>query len=177
MSNTLAAARYARAIWDLAQKKGAETQVLEDMDSITQTLADSPDLHTVLQDPTVQAAKKKAILLQIFKDSHSITQGLVEALAANGRLDIVGEVAHAFRNLYDSGQKQEQAMVYSAEALSETTLASIKKKLEEKSDKEILIKNEIKPELLGGFVIRWGDMQYDASVAQRLSSLKKRIYK
>ncbi len=173
MSNSLAAIRYARAIWDLARSKKAEAAVHEDMESVEATLKDSPELDQVLQDPTIQGETKKQVLLKIWKDSHTITQGLFETLTANGRLPILGEVATGYRELHDSGQMQDQATVYSAFPLGPEVLEQIGKKLQVISKKQIEVSNEIRPELIGGFVIRWGDMRYDASVSQQLSSLKR----
>lgn len=173
MSNSLVAIRYARAIWDLARSKKAEADVLRDMVSVEDTLKDSPDLNAVLRDPTIQGEIKKQVLLNIWKDSHTITQGLFETLKANGRLSLLDEVASGYRELHGSGLMQDQATVYSASPLGPEVLDQIGKKLQTISQKQIVVSNEIRPELIGGFVIRWGDMRYDASVSQQLSSLKR----
>lgn len=173
MSNSLVAVRYARAIWDLAQSKGLEAEVLADMESISSTLKEHTELEEVLKDPTIQGSVKRSILLGIWNNGQEITKGLVEALTNNGRLPILGEVALEYKALHDSRQLQDKAVVYSATPLESDVLSQIKDKLQAVSRKQMVIENEIRPELIGGFVIRWGDLRYDASVSQKLTSLKR----
>jgi F-type H+-transporting ATPase subunit delta len=63
--------------------------------------------------------------------------------------------------------------VTSAVALSESLEKEIKEKVAKLINKEVTITNLVDPSLLGGFILRVGDLQYNASVAAQLQQLER----
>jgi F-type H+-transporting ATPase subunit delta len=96
-----------------------------------------------------------------------------KALLDNKRSGLSLAVAVAFTELYEAAQGKANAVVTSAVALSESLEKEIKEKVAKLINKEVTITNLVDPSLLGGFILRVGDLQYNASVAAQLQQLER----
>ena len=172
MKGTRAALRYAKATLNLAKEKGFADQVNSDMILIDNTINENPDLLNMLKSPIIKSAVKKSALTEIFgKKVNPITLGLINLLIENKRLQLLPIVAKEFIVIYDYLKGVETAQVTSAVPLTKELESKILKKIKEFSDKEITLQNIIDPSIIGGFVLRVGDKQYDASISNQLNSL------
>lgn len=168
-----AAVRYAKAVLQLAKDQKTAESVNEDMQLIANTIADNTDLSNMLQNPVVRSSVKKAVLNQVFKNANTITQGLFDTLINNKRVSILEHVAVKYAQLYDEFKGTEVAQVTTAVALTKELEAKVQAKVKELTGKEAAIKNIIDESILGGFILRIGDIQYNASVANKLNRLKR----
>jgi F-type H+-transporting ATPase subunit delta len=168
-----AAVRYAKALLSLSiDQKTAET-VNGDMELIANTIAESNDLSAMLQSPVIPASAKKAVLLEMFKSADKSTQNLIDTLIANNRLDILGQVASKYNQLFDESKGVQLATVTTAVALTADLEKKVLAKAKELSGKNVEIENIVDESILGGFILRIGDIQYNASVANQLNKLKR----
>ena len=174
MAGTRAAIRYAKAILDLAKDQKATDAVNNDMKLMAATIGDSKDLSNMLQSPVVRSSEKKAVLTDIFKNSNAISTGLIDALISNKRLNLLGTVASEYTILYDRLKETQVAKVTTAIPLTEALEKKVLAKIKELTDsKDVTIENVVDENILGGFILRVGDKQYNASVADKLSKLKR----
>ncbi|NJX14066.1 ATP synthase F1 subunit delta [Tamlana crocina] len=168
-----AAVRYAKALLSLSiDQKTAET-VNGDMELIASTIAESNDLNAMLQSPVIPASAKKAVLLEVFKSADKSTQNLIDTLIANNRLDILGQVASKYNQLFDESKGVQLATVTTAVALTADLEKKVLAKAKALSGKNVEIENIVDESILGGFILRIGDIQYNASVANQLNQLKR----
>lgn len=175
MTGSRAAIRYAKAILDMAQASGAAGQVNEDMALIASTIKDNAELSEFVHSPVVKAEAKEAALKEIFAGSQNITQGLFHLLHENKRFDILPLIAKEYKTQFDVLNGVEEATVTTAIPLTEELEAKVMAKIKEFSNKNITIKNIVDPAIIGGFVLRIGDKQFNASVANRLTTLKREL--
>lgn len=168
-----AAIRYAKAILDIATASGKSEAVNADMKSITAALAESHELHVFLSSPVVRLEAKKNALLEIFAGVQQETQSLFQLLFTNKRFEILGAIAKQYGHLYDESIGVEIAKVTTAIPMTAEMEKNISAKIAEMSSKKITIENTIDPSIIGGFILRIGDMQYNASVSGRLNELKR----
>ena len=173
MAGARAAIRYAKAILELAKDQKATDVVNDDMKLIANTIADSKDLSDMLQSPVVRSSVKKSVLLEVFKSSNKITGSLIDTLISNKRLSIIGEVASKYSFLYDQLKGTEVALVTTAVPLTNDLKVKVLAKVKELTGKDVEVKNIIDESILGGFVLRVGDIQYNASIANKLNKLKR----
>ena len=96
-------------------------------------------------------------------------------LFENKRFKILGAIASEFNNLFDESKGIQVAKVTTAIAMDADLEAKVLAKIETFSDKKITIENTIDPSIIGGFIFRIGDKQYNASVANRLQVLKREL--
>jgi len=173
MSGSRAAIRYAKAVLSLAADNKSADVVNSDMKLITNAMAQSEDLNQMLQSPVVRSADKKAVLLSVFKNANVATTNLIDTLISNKRLALLNDVAASYTQLYDQMRGTQVATVTTAIPLSEDLKTKVLAKVKELTGKEAEVENIIDESILGGFILRVGDIQYNASIANKLDKLKR----
>jgi len=176
MSGSRAAVRYAKAILSFALEQTKEVQVNEDMLLIATTIKESKDLQLLLSSPVIKTELKKVALKEVFTSKiTSLTLGLINLLIDNKRLSILNDVAKKYTILFDTLKGIEVAKVTTAVPLTDTLNKQVLTKVKEITGKEATIENIVNPDIIGGFILRIGDVQYDASIANKLQGLKRQF--
>jgi F-type H+-transporting ATPase subunit delta len=175
MSGTRAAIRYAKAILEIADSKKVATQVSADMALITSTINTNLELNTFIQSPTINVEQKESALLEVFANANAVTKSLFHLLMENKRFEILDAIALEYNKLFDIMNGVEVAKVTTAIAMDAALEAKVSAKIATFSDKKITIENTIDPSIIGGFILRIGDKQYNGSVANRLQVLKREL--
>ncbi|WP_178991264.1 ATP synthase F1 subunit delta [Winogradskyella schleiferi] len=173
MAGSRAAIRYAKAVLSLATDNKSAEAVNSDMKSITNAITQSVDLDQMLQSPVVRASDKKSVLSKVFKDANVATFNLIDTLIENKRLALLNDVAASYIMLYDRLRDSQIAKVTTAVPLTEDLKAKVVAKVKELTGKKAELENIIDESILGGFILRVGDIQYNASIANKLDKLKR----
>ena len=172
--STRAALRYAKAILNLASENKSEEAVNNDMQLISATVAESEDLQTLLASPLIKVSEKISALDAIFGAKvNNFTTGLIKLLGENKRLSILDQVAKQYTIIYDFLKSKQVAQVTTAVPLTKEIEAKVLAKVKELTGKEATIEGTVNPDIIGGFVLRIGDIQFDASVATSLRELER----
>mgnify|MGYP003650964104 FL=1 len=177
MSESRAAVRYAKATLDLAKENKALDALEKDMRSIAETITESKELSDYLNSPVVKSSDKKNVIAEVFKGSNQITEGLITTLLDNKRIGLLHDVAQKYIILNEDLKGQGVAYVTTAVALTADLEKKILQKVDELTGKKVVIENKIDANILGGFVLRVGDLQYDASISSKLGNLKREFTK
>jgi len=173
-----AAIRYAKAVLLQANEANTAEVVFGDMQSVYATLSGSKELRTMLKSPVIKTEDKKQALLNIFSNQSESTKGLISVLVDNQRSSILGGVAESFINLYNEAKGVKVAHVTTAVALSSELEGQVLAKVKEMTGSDnVTIENEIDESIIGGFVLRVGDLQYNASIANKLGNIKREFSK
>ena len=175
MASTRAAIRYAKAILDLANSKGVAEAVNNDMKLIASTIESNLELSTFIQNPTTKVEVKESALLEVFANVNGITKGLFHLLFENKRFEILNAIAVEYSKVFDESNGIEVAKVTTAIPMDAALETKVLAKVSTLSDKKITIENIVDPSIIGGFILRIGDQQYNASVANRLQVLKREL--
>jgi len=170
-----AAIRYAKAVLSLAQDKKATEDVQKDMQSIIATVESSAELKMVLNSPLIKSEVKLASLKEIFKGTGDLTQKLFDTLITNKRVDLLADVAKKYIVLFDELHNTQVATVTTAVPIDKALSTKVLAKVKELTGNEATIENVIDESIIGGFILRVGDLQYNASVANKLTSLKREL--
>ena len=168
-----AAIRYAKAIIDIATTSGRAEAVNNDMKSIVLAVSQSAELKEFLANPVIKLENKKAALTSIFTDIQAETKSLFHLLFENKRFEILGSIAQQYNELYDESIGVEVAKVTTAFPITADLQTKVLAKIAAFSNKKITIENIVDPAIIGGFILRVGDKQYNASVASKLGELKR----
>ncbi len=169
-----AAIRYARAILDLATDGGNVDAVLNDMKNISATLEGSKDLRLALQSPVIKEDDKRAVLKEVFAKSSNETLGLLDILIDNKRPNILAKISESFISLYNESKGLQAATVITAVAITPELETKVLAKVTELTGStEVDLENIVDESIIGGFVLRVGDTQYNASIASQLGKLKR----
>ena len=173
MNENRAAIRYAKATLDYAVEKKAAEAVEKDMRTIAATISENKELQGLLESPIVKSEIKKNVLLEVFKDTDEITKGLVQTMLDNKRIAMLQEVAYKYIIQYEKMKGEEVAYVTTAVPLTAELEKKILAQVTKATGNKVTIDNKVDESILGGFVLRVGDTQYDASIANKLNGLKR----
>ena len=172
MSENVTAARpYAKAIFELA-KKGASFDVWSERLKFLSVVVADKNVATVLDQPNSTAAERSALIEKIAGDKlDGEAVNTVRLLAENGRLGSMDAISTLFDEYRANDEGTLEATVISAQALDDTYRDKLAQSLERKFNKKINIVNTIDESLIGGAIIRAGDVVIDGSVKGKLSQL------
>lgn len=177
MSEHRAAYRYARALMDLAVEQGKVKEVEKDIRLVLDTIQESDPLKEVLHSPVLTDQDKGAALKALFGKTEPLTGDLFNLLATNKRVAILKEVSEQYIALYEEMQGQDVAKVLTAVPLNADLEKKLLKQLKAITGRDVVIENEINPDLIGGFILQLGDLEYNASIASKLGNLKRELVK
>ena len=173
MSDSRAAIRYAKATLDLAIEKKADVALEKDMRLVAETIAANSELKDVLGSPVVPAETKKAILSGVFKDINELGKGLISLLIDKKRIALLSEVATQYIRLHEEYKGERVAYVTTAVPLDSKLEKKLLGQIEKITGEKVTLESNIDKDILGGFLLRVGDLQYDASIANKLAKLKR----
>lgn len=166
---------YAEALLNSAGDQ-AESVADELNELIQVACRKEPNLYPFLASGTIATRTKAEFFDKHFRGKAS--DALVDFLHVvnnHGRLDILHAIAASFRMLLNEKKKRVPAYVRSAVALDDTQRQALKKQLTDLFQVEPLLEEQVDPDLLGGFVVRVGDWQFDGTVKARLNQLKNQL--
>ena len=175
MQGSKAAVRYAKALLSLASDRKLSKEVNEDMTLIHNTVSDNRELRAFLKSPVIKDRVKKNALSEIFKSIDGITAGLFDVLLENNRLDILPVVTLKYRELYNAMNGIQLARVTTAVPLTPQLESQIQQKVKMLTGNEAQIKNIIDETIIGGFILRVGDIQYNGSIQSQLTNLEREL--
>ena len=168
-----AAIRYAKAILETAVSSGKSNQVNEDMKSIITAVDSSIELKDFLASPIITSDVKMKALSEVFASVQADTKSLFRLLQENKRFEILAAIATQYNAQFDEMNGVEIAKVTTAFPITADLEAKILEKAATISTKKLTIQNTIDSSIIGGFILRIGDKQFNASVSNRLQELKR----
>lgn len=174
MKDARAALRYAKAILNLAKDSKEDSAVNKDMQLIVSTIEENNELEVVLESPIIKAADKMNVLNAMFSEKvNNITLGLFNLLKENKRISMLVSIAKKYTIIFDYYKHIQVAKVTTAVPISAEIEKQVLAKIVALTGDKANLENVVNPDILGGFILRVGDVQYDASISNYLSELKK----
>ncbi len=169
-----AAKRYAQAVLGLAKDRNTLDAWHADLGRLSEVMSDERAI-AFFANPSAPAARKDAILEQVLVDAQPEARNLSQMLSERGRLELLPEI---FR-LYDEALRAERGIVIAevttAEALGTDAEEAVRKRLAALLGKEVELRPNVDPEIIGGIVARVGDQLIDGSVLSQLRRLRARL--
>lgn len=177
MRGVRAAVRYAKALMQLAQEKGLMNEIIEDIKSIKSAIQDVHELELLLQSPLVKSEKKKAILHSIFNGKVSeLSLTFINQVVTHNRENILLIICEEYITLYNEINNISKVSVSTSIPLDDSLRAELLSTLKAKYNLSAIDLDETVDEsLLGGLVLRMGDMQLDASIRRKLNDIKNEL--
>ncbi len=167
-------ARYARALFDLADDAQMIAVADADLKTFKAMLAESKDLRQALASPVISAEDKGKAVLALADAAHvnPLSKKFLGLLAANSRVDALPAVIVAFERLSAERRGTVAAEVTTAIKLTAAQSKGIAAALRQALGKDPEITTRVDPSILGGLKVRVGSRLFDASVKSRLDQLK-----
>ncbi|MFD2246921.1 ATP synthase F1 subunit delta [Pontibacter ruber] len=173
MSEIRVASRYAKSLIELAEEKGVLEQVHADMKLFTKVLAGNRDFYLMLRNPIIKSDKKLAVINAVFAGKvQPMTEMFFQIVARKNRESLLEFIATEFEKQYNLIKGIQRAQVVSAAPLAPALRDELGSRLAAQTGKTIQLEESVDPSLIGGFVLRVGDKQFDSSVRNNLRKLK-----
>jgi F-type H+-transporting ATPase subunit delta len=170
----IVANRYAKSLLQLAVEKGQLEKVYADMLFVQDVCEKHKDFVSFLNSPIIKTDKKLSVLKEIFKGHLSeMSLGFFTILAGKRRESYTGEIAKAFIAQYKEHKNILTAVITSAVGIDSTVKAKVLELVKQTTKGEVELVEKVDKDLIGGFVLRIGDKQVDASVSRKLNDLRK----
>lgn len=169
-----AAIRYAKAVLDLSSQNGTSKETFNEMNDVLKTLEGSKELELMLKSPLIKQEDKRAVLKEVFSNYSETILSLMDILIDNKRGGLLEKVAEKYISLYNTSINAVEALVTTAIDLDDALEQKVLNKVKELTGAtEVTLINKVDPAIIGGFVLRVGDTQYDASIANNFEELRK----
>lgn len=174
MDQSKIAKRYAKAFFGLAKEKGQSGLLKKDMDTISKLYKESAGFKMLLESPVLKTSQKMKLLDSILEGKvQKQTLNFVRLVTQNKREVHLPGMCRNFISMYQEDEGIQTVVLTSAVVLSNTLVEQIRSLLEAELKSSIEMRLKVDPELIGGFMLRIGDKQVDASILNQLKKVKE----
>jgi F-type H+-transporting ATPase subunit delta len=177
MKSTKAAGRYAKALLELALDQQKIEVIENNMQQIISVANEAHDFQVFLSSPLIKVDKKLEVIKSIFGNFDALSISFLEMVATNRRESLITEIASAFLSQLKEHRGIVPVTIISAKPLDAQTKAQITSKISASIKGTLEITENLDESLIGGFIVRMGDHQIDASVSNQLNRLKQELVK
>lgn len=174
MLTSKVAKRYAQGLLEFTNESGQTATVFSEMKDVVKVMAESKDLNKFFLTPYIDSKKKIEVANEIFKGLSVSSQNLIRLVIKHGRENQLKNIAQEFINKVEDLSGVQRITLTTATPLSKENLDQILRSTNlVNADSNFDLKVNVRPEILGGYVLRVGDQQVDASVKTKLNQVKK----
>jgi len=174
MQGTRVASRYAKAFINLTIEQGLLEQAYKDMQYILQVCKIEHELVVFLKSPVIKTDKKLAVLKELFSGKiNKITEAYIHLITNKKREVYLVEIAQEFLNQYKTKKNILTAVITSASGLDDAARKAVINLVKGNGTNEVVLQEKIDTDIIGGFIIRVGDKQVDASISRKLKLLQR----
>ena len=166
---------YANSLFSLADEEQKSEAVLNDMQTVSEVLAQNPDYVLLLDSPTIRREERIALIDEAFSSADEYVLNFLKLLCEKKAVHLFGECFKQYVLQYNKKNNIESVTVITAAPLSEEQIIRLTAKLEKETGKTVKTDFKIDKSILGGIIIRTENSQTDSSVRARLDSLKKQL--
>ena len=171
MSNTTKVAkRYAQGLLDVTTETGNTETVFNEMKDVAETISSSKELRSFFATPIIDYRRKQSVASEIFSKFSVVTKNMITLVIKQGREKYLEDIAKEYIEKVEEMNGVQKVTLTTAEELSQQSLDQIVKTSSLIDvTKKYKIKSIIKPELIGGYILRVGDQQ----IRTHLANLRK----
>ncbi len=174
MIETKVAKRYAKSLIDLSRETGVIDAAGADMKLFVAVCEQNRDLSLLLANPIIHADKKLNILKKVFDGKmNTLSISFFDIITRKGREAYLEGIAKEFVQRYKNYKGIQTAVITSAVGLDDKLRSEVYRLVKESVKSEVELIEKVDKNLIGGFVLRMDDKQYDASIASELRKLTK----
>jgi F-type H+-transporting ATPase subunit delta len=170
------ARRYAKGLFDVACEMNILEEAAQDLDRVAALLEQEPDLKEILEYRRVPTRVKKEIVRGVIGASiSSVVFGFMEILIDKHRERSFGAIRESYHDFLRKHKNIVVAVVKTAYPLEYQFEVRLQEVLEKATGKNIELRVDVQPELIGGLVVQIGDRVYDGSIIKQLEMIGSRI--
>lgn len=176
MRDETVARNYAETLFELADRNDATEEYGDAIEAVARVIEENPEVRLFLETPRIDDEEKKGVVRRVFGDRlprHVVNFVLVTIDKRRQR--ILREIATQYRALLDERMGREHVQVSVARPVDDRTRQTIADRLSTALGKTAIPHIRVRPEIIGGLVVRTGDTIYDGSVRRGLEGMRRRL--
>ncbi|GAB6991295.1 F0F1 ATP synthase subunit delta [Paenibacillus pini] len=171
---TIAAKRYAKALFEVAAEQQRTLEVEQELKAVVEAITADSDVKKFISTPNISVSVKLDVLKKALQDKVSQPViNTIELLVERGRADILPELLDSYVRIEGISLGLADATVYSTYPLNQQEQDTVAAEFGALANKKIRVNNVIDKSLLGGVKVIIGDKLYDGSLAGKLERLEK----
>jgi F-type H+-transporting ATPase subunit delta len=166
---------YARALFEVASEQDTLDRVHDELGAFADAMGQSRELMSFLFSPYFSVTEKKEGLERAVTGASPAFANFLQALIERHRMPAIFRIRTEFNALWDEARKLLPVQIISAIALDESEVRSLGERIGRQVDRQVQVSAEVDPDILGGVVLRVGNVILDASIRNRLEQLRKQV--
>lgn len=176
MNKSKIATRYSKALFELAKENNILNKVKNDIDIVINAYNTYSEVSSFLNSPIIKMSNKKILFSKLFAGKISqTTDSFIKLLIDNKRENQLLDIARVFIDRYKKEKGIKTATITTATKITDELKSKISKLVSEVEDTNVEFYEIENKDIIGGFILRIDDNQFDASIASKLESIKKRL--
>jgi F-type H+-transporting ATPase subunit delta len=168
-----AARRMARALLDVAEKKGDPATVQAGLRQVVVALRELPELHSALSNPALSVERRKRIVAAVFATAPELLRGLLELLVEHDAVGMLPDLEQAFTAQWNAKRGVVTAQAVTAVPLDPAQGRELEQAIRTATGFTAELDAEVDPAVLGGVLLKMSGRTYDGTVRGRLEALRR----
>jgi F-type H+-transporting ATPase subunit delta len=168
---------YAEALFEVAQDKGKLDEIHDQLGEVADAIAENRDLQVFLFSPYFSSAEKRDGIGKAISGGEEELANFLELLAEKHRMPGIFRIRRRFDDMWAKDKRRLEVRLTSAVELPSKVVKEVGKEIEEQTGQSIELESDVDENILGGLVLRVGNMVLDASVRNKLERLRKEVAK
>jgi F-type H+-transporting ATPase subunit delta len=166
---------YARSLFEVAKEHDRLDVVREQLGQFADALDGNRELSIYFFSPYFSTEEKKEGLGKLLSDVDPTVANFLELLVENHRMPVIFRVRRDFERLWEQENQLLPVTITSAVELDEATVKSIGETIGQQTGQHVELTTNVDPDVLGGLVVRVGNSILDASIRNRLETLRRSV--
>ena len=167
---------YSDVMFELAEETGRIDEVRQDLAAVSKLLRQEPDFMTLLSSPRLKEGEKVQMIRRVFDGRvNAMTLDFLSVLARRNRVGFLPGIAGRYEDLYDETRNRKRVEVTVAGELRPEEIEALRARLKDAIRAEVKLTVYVDPTIVGGIVIRKGNVVIDNSVKSILDRTVKTV--
>jgi F-type H+-transporting ATPase subunit delta len=166
---------YARSLFEVANEHDVLDRVHDELGQFAEALSDDRTLQVFLFSPYFSSEEKREGVTKIVSDADEHFVNFLELLAERHRMPALFRIKREFDALWADEHKLLPVTVTSAIELDESLVEEIGQRIQDQTGRQVELSSTVDPEVLGGLMVRVGNMVLDDTVRNKLERLRKQV--
>ncbi len=168
--------RYAEAIFQLSEDENITNEIYNELQEVVDLIKSNKELDNVLKSPLVSKSEKIQLIETLFNNKiNNNLKNFLKILAEKGRISSLKQIQETYKQLLNDKNNIIEGTVISAIPLSNKKVKELEEKLSKKYNKNVTLENKVEENILGGVLVRLGNIQIDGTVKTRLNNIKDQL--
>lgn len=166
---------YGDALFAVAKEEGKLDEIRQELGDFADALNEDRDLQVFFFSPYFSSEEKRSGIDKVLEGASDQFENFLSLLAEKHRMPAIFRIRSYYDDLWAEENKRLEVRVTSAVPLDDSIVKRVGDEIERQTDRKIDLEADVDEEILGGIVLRVGNMVLDASLREKLNRLRKEV--